>query len=232
MPPKLLLTVVIAFLLIANCYVLFSYDLEISRWARLLSTGLIFAILLWQKSYDKRILGVFSLLLISDCLLFYYENTWMNAITLLVRISAYILMAFVVGPELKNLQTSVFQKILFVIVLGLNLWMLYFLVDMVPEKFYYDHLDKLFYIYGISMILAVIMAISYSNRYANKTSFFYTAAILAMVFSDISSFIAYYLEFDEFFFADRIFYLLSIAAMVKFATFSRNHKAVPELESL
>jgi len=43
---------------------------------------------------------------------------------------------------------------------------------------------------------------------------------------------AYYLEFHEFYFPDRFFYILGIAGLVKFASFARSHEAVAELESL
>lgn len=172
------------------------------------------------------------MLLISDLLLFYYEFSLGNAAAFLCRISAYILLVLVVTPELRNLRTGIFQKILFVVVLGLNLAMLVVLVDMVPGKFKYPFLDILFYAYGMSMISMVIAAISYSNRYSNQTSFFFTAATLFLVFSDITSFIAYYLEFSVFYFPDRLFYIAGIAGLVKFSSLSRSHEAVAELESL
>ncbi|MCM8569125.1 hypothetical protein NE848_07035 [Gramella jeungdoensis] len=177
-------------------------------------------------------IGAFAFLLISDLLLFHYENTTGNAFAFISRISAYVLFVMVIAPELKKLKTNLFQKFIFVMVLGLNLAMLVMLVDMVPERFKYPYLDVLFYIYGMSMIIMVIASISYSNRYSNNTSFFYTAATLCLVFSDITSFIAYYLEFSEFYFPDRVFYIIGIAGLVKFSSLSRSHEAVSELESL
>lgn len=171
-------------------------------------------------------------MLISDLLLFYYENSLANTATFLMRVSAYIMLVLAVAPELKNLKTNIFQKMVFVVVFVLNLGMLFMLVDMVPAKFGYPFLNVLFYAYGVSMITMVIAAISYSNRYSNKTSFYYTAGTLSLVFSDITSFIAYYLEFYEFYYPDRIFYILGIAGLVKFTTFARSHEAVTELERL
>lgn len=229
---KSLLSAITAIILLANFYIIFAYDLEISRWARLVSTSVFMFLLLLQRTYSKRLLGVFFFLLISDIGLFYYENPLANAGTFLMRIVAYLLLVFVVGSELKKLQASIFQKVLFVVVFTLNLAMLYLLVGMVPVEYAYPGLNLLFYTYGISMISMVIAAISYSNRYSDKTSFFFTAATLCLVFSDISSFIAYYLEFEEFYFPDRFFYILGIAGLVKFNSFGRSHKAVTTLESL
>lgn len=227
-----ILSAITLILLIANFYIIFEYDQELSRWARLISTGIFLLILLWRKTYSKRMLSAFFFLLISDLLLFSYENSIANAATFLMRISAYTLLVFVVVPELKNLKTNLFQKFIFVVVFLLNLAMLYMLVDMVPTQFVYPGLNILFYAYGISMIMMVIAAISYSNRYSDKTSFYFTAATLCLVFSDITSFIAYYLEFFEFYFPDRFFYILGIAGLVKFTSFARSHEAVTELESL
>lgn len=219
-------------LVIANCFVIYVYDQDATRWARLISTFIFFLILLWQNSSDKRMIIAFIFLLISDSLLFYYEYPSGNAAAFLSRISAYVLFVMVIAPELKQLKTNLFQKFLFLAVLGLNLAMLVMLVDMVPERFKYPFLDILFYAYGMSMIIMVIASISYSNRYSNQTSFFFTAATLCLVFSDITSFIAYYLEFSEFYFPDRVFYIMGIAGLVKFSSLSRSHEAVSELESL
>ncbi len=232
MPSKSMLLIATLVLLFVNCYVIYDFDQDASRWARLISTSIFFAILLLQNSYSRKMMSVFILFIIADLLLFYYEYSWVNTFTFLTRISAYIILVFAVVPELKKLKTNLFQKIIFVLVFGLNLAMLFVLLDMVPEKFSYPFLDGLFFVYGIAMIAMVIASISYSNRYANKTSFYYTAATLCLVFSDITSFIAYYLEFSEFYFADRFFYILGIAGLVRFAGFSRTHEAVPELESL
>lgn len=232
MSPKSFLPVITLVLILVNCFVIYQYGQDASRWARLISTSLFFFVLLWQNSFSKRILSAFFLMLISDLLLFYYENSLVNTATFLIRISAYIMLIMAVAPELKNLKTNIFQKLVFLVVFALNLGMLFTLVDMVPAKFGYPFLNVLFYGYGIAMITMVIAAISYSNRYSNSTSFFYTAATLCLVFSDITSFIAYYLEFNEFYYPDRIFYILGIAGIVKFTTFARSHEAITELESL
>ncbi|WP_405199515.1 hypothetical protein [Christiangramia sp. LLG6405-1] len=58
---------------------------------------------------------------------------------------------------------SIIQKVVFAIVFSLNIGMLYVLVDMIPEKYDYPHLNFLFYIYGSAMITLVLAAISCSN---------------------------------------------------------------------
>ena len=230
--PKKLLPVLTLVILLVNCFVIFQFNLVANRWARIFTTALFFLLLIFYNASGKRMFLAFGLMMLSDVFLFFYEDIIANSVTFLLRISAYIMLVFAVLPELKNLKSSSFQKFIFVIVFALNLGMLFLLIDMVPARFAYPFLNLLFYAYGISMMALVVAAISYSNRYSNRTSFYYTAAALCLVFSDISSFIAYYLEFNEFYFPDRIFYILGIAGLVKFTTFARSHEAVAEIESL
>ncbi len=232
MYPKNLLVVITAILLLVNSYVISEFDLELSRWARLISTSIFFLILLWHNDYSKRILGAFFLLIISDFLLFSYEDPAFNSLTFIGRISGYILLISAVAPDLKKIKTNLFQKSIFIGVLGLNLFMLVTLLDMVPNRFQYPQLDILFLGYGLTMIVMVITALTYSNRYASRASFYFTAAALFLVFSDITSFIGYYLGFYEFYFPDRIFYILGISGLVKFATLITSYKPVSALERL
>ncbi|TQI71613.1 YhhN-like protein [Gramella sp. Hel_I_59] len=230
--PKYFLPVVAGFLVLANMIMISEYDLEMIRWGRLISTFIVFLILIWKLRSEKVLIASIFLLLISDVLLLNYENTIINSVTFLLRIAAYTTLVFVIFPEIKSLKMSVVQKIVFAVVFTLNIGMLYVLVDMVPEKYDYPYLNFLFYIYGSAMITLVLAAISYSNIYSDTTSFFFTAGALSLVFSDIMSFIAYYLEFYEFYYPDRFFYIIGIVSLVKFATFSRNHKPVFEMERL
>lgn len=195
------------------------------RWGRLISTFLVFLILIWKHRSEKLLLSAILLLLMSDVLLLNYENMYINTATFPLRIAAYSTIVLVIFPEIKTLKMSIIQKVVFAIVFSLNIAMLYVLVDMIPEKYDYPHLNFLFYIYGSA-------AISYSNIYSDATAFFFTAGALCLVFSDIMSFIAYYLEFYEFYYPDRFFYILGIISLVKFATFSRNHEPLFEMERL
>ena len=219
-------------LLILNFVVIYRFNLDYSRGSRLFSTVMVFLLLILKGSEYKRILISFSLFVLADILLFYYENDLFNALTFLTRTSAYILLILVVVPELKGLKANLFQKSLFVVVFCLNFGMLVLLVDMVPSTFHYDTMEFLFYLYGLAMMGMVIAAISYSNRFSSRKSFYFASATLCLVFSDITSFIAYYLDFHLFYFADRFFYILAILGLLKFASLSENHQAVAGLERL
>ena len=229
---KNFLPIVAGILVLANAFIIFEYDLEMIRWSRLISTFLLFLALIWKQRSEKLLLAAILLLLSSDVLLLNYENTYVNSATFLLRITAYISFVVVILPEIKDLKMSIIQKVVFALVFSLNIGMLYVLVDMIPEKYDYPYLNSLFYIYGSAMITLVLAAISYSNIYSDTTAFFFTAGALCLVFSDIMSFIAYYLEFFEFYYPDRFFYIIGMVSLVKFATFSRNHEPLLEMERL
>ncbi len=228
--PKYFLPFIAGIVLLANMFIISEYDLEMIRWSRLISTFLLFLALIWKQRSEKLLLAAILLLLASDVLLLNYENTYVNSATFLLRITAYISFVVVILPEIKDLKMSIIQKVVFALVFSLNIGMLYALVDMIPEKYDYSYLNFLFYIYGSVMITLVLAAISYSNIYSDTTSFFFTAGALCLVFSDIMSFIAYYLEFYEFYYTDRFFYIIGAISLVKFASFSRNHEPLFEME--
>ncbi|MCP9198387.1 hypothetical protein MKO06_00595 [Gramella sp. GC03-9] len=232
MSSKISFSVTGIILVLLNFMIILQMDLEYSRWARLISTTCILSMLLFYGNRDRSLFTAFSLFILADILLFYYEYDLFNAMTFLTRISAYVMLIILVAPELKKLQVNLFQKIIFLTVFGLNFGMLILLVDMVPAAFRYKGMDFLFYLYGLSMMGMVIAAISYSNRYSSRKSFYFTLATLCLVFSDISSFIAYYLDFQQFYFADRFFYILAIMGLVKFSALSEKHQAVAGLERL
>ena len=130
MLPKTYLSVITLALLLVNCFIIYEFDQDASRWARLISTAIFLLLLIRQRTYNLKIFVAFCLLLISDLLLFYYENALANTGTFLMRISAYLMLVFTVVPELKNLKSSLFQKLVFFGVFILNLGMLFMLVDM------------------------------------------------------------------------------------------------------
>lgn len=230
--PKYFLPFIAGIVLLANMFIISEYDLEMIRWGRLMSTFLVFLMLIWKRRSEHMLITAILLLLISDILLLDYENMYSNTVTFLLRIAAYTTLVLVIFPEIKSLKMSIFQKIVFAVVFTMNIGMLYALVDMIPEKYDYSYLNFLFYIYGSVMITLVLAAISYSNIYSDTTSFFFTAGALCLVFSDIMSFIAYYLEFYEFYYTDRFFYIIGAISLVKFASFSRNHEPLFEMERL
>lgn len=229
---KLCLLILVLVLMAVNTWVIFLPELLYYRLMRLISTLAFLLFLSFQKGYSKKLLLVLSFLLSSDILFIYYDQPVFQAFTFILRICAYLFIIYLIREEIKNLKTSLFQKIIFLGALSLNLVMLSALQEMIPQAFETWILDALFYIYGFSIILMMIAAVSFSNRFANKASFYFMIAVLSFTFSDITSFIAYYLGFSEFYFADRLFYIVGLAGLIIFSWQEAGAGLLSDLEEL
>ena len=208
---KTLFIVIGVILLIANFYIILEFGLLESRWLRIIGTTVLFSIFsIGSKRKEPFLFIAFLLLLLSDFLLIKYEVPWIKKLTFVLVIMAYL--------SLINL----FQKGLFVGILGINIVMLYLLIDMAGTKWDDSWHTFLFYLYGMSMIVMVVLGFSYSNRYSNKSSFYFLWAVLGFVISDISSFMAYYLGVEEFYFPDRLFYIIGLLCLVRFSRMDKN----------
>jgi hypothetical protein len=205
-------------LLVLNFFIISEYGLIEERIARIASSSILFLVYLFSVSKKEKffIIG-FIFLIISDILLYNYESPPIKKLVFVVMILGYLAFLFHIRPYIQNLKTDLGQKLIFVVALSINVVLLYFLIEMAEDKM--DDLlhSALFFIFGITLITLVVFAFSYSHRYSNKASFFFICGILGLVFSDISGYIAYYLEFEEFYYPDRFFYILGLVSLVKFA---------------
>jgi hypothetical protein len=224
---KTLLVVIGAILLISNLYIIHEFGLLESRWLRILGTSILFSIfLIGAKRKEPFLLIGFILLLVSDFLLLKYEIPWVKKLTFTLVILAYMSLIKHIRPYVRNLEANLLQKGLFVGVLGINIVMLYLLIDMAGSAWDDSWHIFLFYLYGMSMIVMVIFGFSYSNRYSDKSSFYFLWAVLGFVISDISSFMAYYLNVEEFYYPDRIFYIIGLLCLVKFSQTDKNKEMI------
>lgn len=214
--PVLLVTVLL--LLLANFFIISDYGLFEERIARMVSSFILFLVYLISTPKKEKLLLIgFIFLIISDILVFNYESSTSKKMVFVVMASAYLAFLLHIRPYIQNLQTNLIQKLIFGIGLSINIILLYFLIEMAEDTI--DDLlhSFLFFILGMTLIALVVSAFSYCHRYSNKASFFFICGILGLVFSDISGYISYELEFYEFKFADRLFYLLGLTSLVKFA---------------
>ena len=220
-----LLVLIGIILLASNLYVISEFGLQESRWLRILGTSILFFIfLIGAKREDKYLIFGFSLLLVSDFLLIKYEIPWVKKLTFTLVILAYLSLIKHISPYVRNLEANLVQKLMFIVILAINVVMLYFLIDMVGDKWDDSWHTYLFYLYGMTMIVMVVLGFSYSNRYSNKSSFYFLWAVLGFVISDISGFLAYYLNVGEFYFPDRIFYIIGLLCLVKFSRMDKNRE--------
>ncbi len=208
-------------LIILNLWVMINLDEMVNRWVRFASMLIFFLLFISPLYFNKRGLLIFVLLLISDGLLINYENPVFNALIFITRAAIFLALIQIVLVRLRELQTNLFQKIVFSIAIGLNIFLLYTLVEMVPPDQSYTFFDVLFYFYGVSVIMCVSAAVSFSNRFANKASIFFLGAVLSLVLSDLTYFISFNLGFSEFFLVDRVFNIVGIALLLQFMFLER-----------
>lgn len=209
-------------LIIVNLWSMVYCEDPVNRWILFGSMLSFFLLFVSPWYYNKRGLLVFVLLLISDALLINYEVPVFNALIFIVRTFSYLALVWIIFKKIKNLRTNLFQKLFFTLAILLNIFLLYTLVELVPAGEYYLFFDFLFYFYGVAVIICVSAAVSYSNRYANRPSIFFLFAVLGLVFSDLTYFIGFNLDFHEFFFVDRIFNILGVGALLHFMYLDRS----------
>lgn len=175
-----------------------------------------FLLFLSPRYYNKRGILLFILLLVSDGLLINYEDQLFNALLFIVRSGIFLTLMGLVINRLRHLKINLFQVMVLILAIGLNISLLYMLVEMVPLEQSYTLSDFLFYVYGFSVIASVTAAVSFSNRFANKSSIFLLGGVLSLVFSDLTYFIAFNLNFSTFYIVDRIFNMIGIALLLRF----------------
>ncbi|CAM4267606.1 hypothetical protein [Gillisia hiemivivida] len=220
---NIILIVIGVFLLVINFYTISEYGLIESRWLRIIGASIFFIVFtMGAKKKEPFLINAFLLLLISDFLLLKYEIPWIKKLTFGLVVLAYLSLIKHIRPYVRNLETNIFQKGVFIGILGINIIMLYLLIDMVGPKWDDSWHTYLFYLYGMSMIVMVVLGFSYSNRYSNKSSFYFLWAVLGFVISDISGFMAYYLGVEGFYYPDRLFYIIGLLCLVKFSRMDKN----------
>ncbi|MDX1544246.1 MAG: hypothetical protein R3214_09895 [Christiangramia sp.] len=93
-------------------------------------------------------------------------------------------------------------------------------------------LKMLFFIHGFSTILLVMAAFFYCNYKANKLSSLFFISILILALSDLTMFSAYYVSFMEFYYLERILYVIGLGCLVNFSwKYSRTKKRAAEAET-
>lgn len=226
-----------AIAVLLNFFLMWSFGEDMSRGTRFFTMLFFFVIFYNIVEYSKLSTWIFLLFVLCDALLIFYENPLVKSLTYSSRIFAYFLLIWIVVPKLKKLKFNFWQILISVGILILNIFLLYELSEILPESSQYPLFLPLFYLFGFTVIALVIAAISYHNRFSNLLSFFYIAAVFALVLSDLTFYIAYYLNFPVFYYADRLFNILGIISLINFfqmysAFQSSNSKGISSFESI
>lgn len=205
-------------LIVLNIFVLYNFELSERRLIRIISTGLMFFLVIYFTGFKRDLLmASFGLYLISSFLSLYNEIPFVRKINLGIVIIIYLLLFLHVLPFLRNLKTDLFQKIIFVVIITVNVLLLFVISDLESDRVQdFTHLALLI-LRGISIITLMVMAFSLATRYSNEFSFYFLLAVLGLVFSDIFAFISFYLNEGTFIYADRFFYILGLASLARYS---------------
>ncbi|MFV8279997.1 hypothetical protein ACNKXS_00555 [Christiangramia marina] len=205
-------------MIVANVLAIYYLDPITDRWFRLLATVVFFLIFLFKYNTDKRLLIAFSLLTLCDGLLIFYEDSIVRNIIYLVRISAYLAIIKFLYTYLTRLRLNLITAIFTAFVLALDIYMLHDMAIYIPGYRVDFLFTILFYTMGLVSLALVATCISYLNRYADAKGFLLVVISICLVLSDLTFYNAYYLNFDVFYYADRIVNIIGIALLVVFAT--------------
>ncbi|MDT0678133.1 hypothetical protein [Autumnicola musiva] len=128
------------------------------------------------------------------------------------------------------MKSNLFQKIIFIGAVGLNIFLLIELLNMMSPDNNYLFSDILIVLFGILVIFVSTLGISYNNRYSNKSSFYFVFIIISFVFSDLAYVIAAYLEFNVFYLADVVANITGLTALLKFLYYENKEGDFNNLE--
>lgn len=207
-------SLLLSFLVIANLLAIYYLDQSVERWFRFGATFIVLLIYLLKYLTRSRLLIIFLLLAICDALLVFYEIPPFKEIIYTVRILAYLNLILLVTPHLKKLRFNFFTLIIVLFVVSIDLYLLY---EMANSLILNDNdylFLFLFYLLGLMSLSLVGVCISYLNRYANKKAFLLVIVAFGFVMSDIFFYNAYYLDFEQFFYLDRLANILGLGALL------------------
>lgn len=207
----------VLFMIATNILAIYYLDSITDRWFRLLATVVFFLVFFFKYNRDQKLLISFSLLTLCDGLLIFYENSIIRNIIYIVRISAYLTIINFLYPYLSRLRLNLITFIITTFVIALDIYMLHDMATYIPGYREDIIFTILFYTMGLTSLALVATCISYLNRYADAKGFLLVVISICLVLSDLTFYNAYYLDFEVFYYADRIVNIIGIALLVVFA---------------
>ena len=231
-PKSKFLILLCALLCVINVYIINSYGIYESRVIRLISLIILFFTFLLSKGRtNKNILLFFLLYVIADFLLLKYEIPIINKLNTFFTLGAYFTLIFGVFNKLNFKNLNKLSIFIFLVIVILNVYSIYEILKFVDYDMHDKFQELLLYLYGIVIIILGIVAANYnfSNNLTRSMLFMY--AVFSFLLSDISGFLAYYLNLDIFFYPDRVFYLIGLSILVYYSIYTETHPNEMELES-
>lgn len=206
------------FLIAANFLAIYFLDEYVDRWFRFGATFLFLLIYILKYFSNYRLLFIFLLLALCDGLLVYYEIPFLKKIIYTVRILAYLNIILLIAPSLSKLKLNLFTVLISIFIITIDIYLLHEMAKSLPKSDQNPIFIILFYLLGITSLAIAAVSMSYLNRYANKAGFYLVIVSFGLILSDIFFYNAYYLDFEEFYYLDRLANIIAISFLLAFGS--------------
>lgn len=218
---NILLISLSGFLILLNFLLLWQYGPEVHRWGRLIST-LTFLVLFLKHFHPKKILLLCALvlLIVADAFALKYHEAMSQRSFFALQSMAYIFLVFHIGKYLVKQKLKRYQIGYTAIVVFLNSSFIVILGDLLAEEVRDQMVQNLFYVYGVATILFISGGILYYDRFPNDLSASFLIVVAGLVVSNLMGFPAHFMEFEEFFYLDRMFYVFGTAGLVSYSYYA------------
>jgi len=213
-----LLLVIVVILIAINSIVISNFEIEVSRMVRVLTAFIFFIFFIFYRNYWKGFVFLALILFIlRDLFIINYETSAYKTSSFIFTILAYVILIYYGIPKLKIAKFTTSIAVFILILVGLNLFNLYYLSEILTDKLDNDLQLTLFYLQGGVLLILAFVAYLYYDRFFGKTPLHYLFFVLCFVFSDLSGLAAYFYEIDVAFYFERFFYILGLYLLVNFA---------------
>ncbi len=218
LPHKSFQLFILGFLLVLiNVFIIFNYDIDISRLARVSTTFFLFLFFLFYKKYWQGFIFIALILFtVRDIMMINYEESFYKTSVFFFTIVAYIAL---ISYSLKKMQLSRFTPLLVVytlLMVALNVFNVFYLSDVIQEGLDNTLQLALFYVQGGILLFLGIVGYMYYDRFFGKMPLYYLYFVLCFIFSDLSGLAAYFFHIDFAYFVERTFYILGLLLLVNF----------------
>lgn len=215
---NILLLSISGILILINFLLLSAFEPEIHRWGRIISTLSLMAFFL--KDFRRKkylLLTILTLFLTADVFALNYQDVFMQQAFFVLQSLAYLLLLVRIGKYLIKPKLRLYQKLYFSVVVLLNFAFVILIGGILAEEVQNFMLQITFYVYGISAVFFISGGILYYERFPNYLSTAFLLAVAGLVLSNLMGFSAHFLGFSEFFYIDRLFYVIGIAGLVAYS---------------
>ncbi len=209
-----LVVILIAF----NLLIISKFEIEISRMVRVLTAFAFFIFFIFFRKYWKGFIFLALILFtLRDLFIVNYEISAYKTSSFIFTILVYISLIYYGIQKLKITKFTPPIAGFIIVLVGLNLFNMYYLSEILTDKLDNGLQLVLFYLQGGILLILAFIAYLYYDRFFGKTPLHYLFFVLCFVFSDLSGLAAYFYEIEVAYYFERIFYILGLYLLVNFA---------------